>query len=169
MRALMVLIALIFPLSAHAITFNVTDSNSDFIEINQGGTKFRIFLDTLRPGSRTLITADLLTRISAFTQVRLEKASIPELDEPTRMVDPGRLCGPGETRSEHECGFGEKFFWCLADGTPTVADQAITTHVCAQGSLVSEAFWDGTKYILSIRVTRDCAGNPEFPSCQLAE
>ncbi len=167
MRILIILIAFMFPFAAGAVTFGVTESNSEFIEINQGGTVFRINLDSLRKGSRAIITADLLARIQTFTQVRLNKAAIIELDEPTRMVDPGRLCGTGETTSTHECGFGERFFWCDADGVPTVGNQAITTHVCSQGSLVSEAFWDGEKYILSIRNTRDCVGNPDFPSCQL--
>ncbi len=84
------------------------------------------------------------------------------------MVDPGRLCGAGETMSTHECGFGERFFWCLADGTPTVGDQAATTHVCAQGSVVSDIFFDEVdmKFILTIRNSQDCLARPEFPSCQ---
>lgn len=162
------LAALLWASPAWAVSFSVTQSNSDFIEFNQGGTLFRINLDSLRKGNVALRTGDLLARIQAFTQVRLDKTAIVELDEPTRMVDPGRLCGSGETMSTHECGFGERFFWCLADGTPTVGDQAATTHVCAQGSVVSDIFFDEVdmKFILTIRNSQDCSVRPEFPSCQ---
>ncbi len=144
---------------AHAVSFWVTQSNSEFIEFNLGGTFFKIHLDTLRKGNLALQTADLLSRIQTFTQVRMGKQAIVDLDEPTRMVDPGGWEGGG---------FGERFFWCDADGIPTPGDQAATTHVCAQGSLVSDIFWDkeGQMYVLTIRNARDCFQDPTFISCQ---
>ncbi len=144
---------------AHAVSFWVTESNSEYIELTEGGTTFRIFLNTLRQGSDALRAADLIERVQTFTQVRTNKAGITALDEPTRMVDPGGYEGGG---------FGEKFFWCDADGIPTPGDQELTTHVCAQGSLVSDAFWDevGQMFILTIRNTRDCFQDPTFVSCQ---
>ncbi len=149
----------LFASPAHAVSFWVVDSNSDYIELTEGGTTFRIYLDTLREGSNALRAADLIERVTTFTQVRMNKAGIVDLDEPTRMVDPGGYEGGG---------FGEKFFWCDADGTPTPGDQAATTHVCAQASLVSDAFWDEVdqKFVLTIRNARDCSQDPTFVSCQ---
>ena len=151
--------SLLFVTPAFAVSFSVVQSNSEFIEINQGGTVFRITLADLRQGSRTIKTADLLVRIQNFTQVRLGRLAIPQLDEPTRMIDPGGFEGGG---------YGERFFWCESDGTPTVGDQVITTHVCSQASVVTNLFWDteSQSYILTIRNALDCVGNPTFPSCQ---
>ncbi len=158
----------VFASSVWAVSLQVVDSNSEFILFNQGGTQFSIDLDTLRKGNLAHRTADLLSRIQTFTHVRLDKTAIVELDEPTRMVDPGRLCGPGETMSENECGFGERSFWCQADGTPIVGDQAVTTHVCAQSDVVTNIIWDDVdqKFVLTIRNAVGCDGNPDFPSCQ---
>ncbi len=148
----------IFASPAHAVSFWVTESNSEYIELTEGGTIFRIYLDTLRQGSDALRAADLIERITTFTQVRMNKVGIIDLDEPTRMVDPGGWEGGG---------FGEKFFWCDADGTPTPGDQKATTHVCSQASLVESAviLEDGS-FLLTIRNARDCTQDPTFVSCQ---
>lgn len=150
---------LLFANPTYAVSFWVVDSNSDYIELTEGGTTFRIYLDTLRQGSDALRAADLIERVQTFTQVRMNKAGIVDLDEPTRMVDPGGYEGGG---------FGERFFWCDEDGTPTPGDQEATTHVCAQGSLVSDAFWDedGQMFVLTIRNARDCSQDATFVSCQ---
>ncbi len=149
----------IFVSPAAAVSFWVVDSNSEYIELTEGGTLFRIYLDTLRQGNDAMRGADLAERITTFTQVRMNKAGIVDLDEPTRMVDPGGYEGGG---------FGERFFWCDADGIPTPGDQKLTTHVCAQASLVSDVFWDEVdmKFVLTIRRTRDCSQDPSFVSCQ---
>lgn len=149
----------LFVAPAHAVSFWITASNSEYIELTEGGTTFRIFLNTLRQGSDALRAADLIERVQTFTQVRMNKAGIVDLDEPTRMVDPGGWEGGG---------FGERFFWCDADGVPTPQDQVATTHVCAQGSLVSDVFWDEVDqlFILTIRNARDCSQDPTFVSCQ---
>ena len=145
--------AILFASPAHAVSIQVLQSNSDFMEFNQGGTVFRINLSDLRQGSIALKSADLLDRLVTLTQVRDLRSSFP-LDEPTRMVDPGLT-------------FGERFFWCDADGAPTPDDTVATTHVCAQDNIITNIAFDeaGQFFILTIRVARDCASNPDFVSC----
>ena len=146
----------IFASPARAVSLQVLESNGEFIEFNQGGTVFRIFLDTLRQGSIALRTADLTKRVQTFMGVRLLRAELP-FDEPTKMVDPGGFDGGG---------FGERFYWCVADGTPTPGDDKAATHVCSQADIIEDVFWDGTAFIFTIRVARDCTIRPEFASCQ---
>lgn len=145
--------ALLFASPAHAVSIQVLQSNSDFMEFNQGGTVFRIFLSDLRQGSIALKSADLLSRLVELTQVRDLRSSFP-LDEPTRMVDPGLT-------------FGEQFFWCDANGIPTPDDTVATTHVCAQDNIITEVLFDDASgsFSLSIRVSQNCASNPAFISC----
>lgn len=114
---------------------------------------FRIFLADLRQGSIALRSADLLDRLVDVTQIRDLRSSFP-LDEPTRMVDPGLT-------------FGETFFWCDEDGVPTPDDTVATTHVCAQDNIITNVAWDEVdqKFVLSIRVARDCTVQPNFVSC----
>ncbi|KKL67493.1 hypothetical protein LCGC14_2134390 [marine sediment metagenome] len=142
----------IFASPAGAVTFSVTESNSEFIEFNQGGTVFRINLADLRQGSVALKSGDLLARLTTLTQVRDLRTSFP-LDEPTRMVDPGLT-------------FGEQFFWCDADGNPTPDDTVATTHVCAREDIVTAVFDDATQsFIFTVRLARDCTQDPSFVSC----
>ena len=145
--------AILFVSPAYAVSIQVLESNSDFMEFNQGGTVFRINLSDLRQGNIALKSADLLSRLVELTQVRDLRSSFP-LDEPTRMVDPGLT-------------FGERFFWCDVNGVPTPDDTVATTHVCAQDNIITNVAFDeaGQFFILSIRVARDCVGNPAFVSC----
>ncbi len=144
----------LFASPAGAVSIQVLDSNSDFIEFNQGGTVFRIQLSDLRQGSDALRSADLLARLVNLTQVRDLRSSFP-LDEPTRMVDPGLT-------------FGEQFFWCDADGVPTPGDTVATTHVCAQDNIIVEIVFDDASgsFTFGIRNSRNCAQDPTFVSCQ---
>ena len=145
--------AILFVSPAHAVSIQVLESNSEFMELNQGGTVFKIFLSDLRQGSIALKSADLLTRLVELTQVRDLRSSFP-LDEPTRMVDPGLT-------------FGEQFFWCDADGIPTPDDTKATTHVCAQDNIITEIRFDDVSgaFSLDIRNSQNCASNPDFVSC----
>lgn len=154
MRILLFIAAIwIVAVPAWAVSLQVVESNGEFIEFNQGGTVFRIYLADLRQGSVVLKSADLLDRLVDITQIRDLRSSVP-LDEPTRMVDPGLT-------------FGERFFWCDANGVPTPNDTVATTHVCAQDNIITNVAFDeaGQFFVLSIRNARDCAGNPNFPSC----
>ena len=135
-----------------AVGLQVLDSNSEFVEFNQGGTVFRIFLADLRPGSAALRTVDMLDRLATIIQVRDLRSTFP-LDEPTRMVDPGLT-------------FGEKFFWCDVDGVPTPDDTVATTHVCAREDVVSAVFIEGTQsFVFTVRLARDCSQDSSFISC----
>ncbi len=76
---------MVFTGQAHAVTLQVTQSNDTFIEFNQGGTLFRINLNTLRQGSAALRAADLKTRVQTFAAVRQSRSEIP-LDDPVILT-----------------------------------------------------------------------------------
>ena len=81
-----------------------------------------------------------------------------DLDDPDRGLDPGTPAGGG---------FGERQYWCDVDGIPKPQDDVAATHNCAQGDIIESVTWDGTMYVLFIRVSQDCSGNQGqfFPSC----
>lgn len=152
LTALFTVIFLLASSPVSAVGLQVLDSNSEFVEFNQGGTVFRIFLDDLRAGSDALRTVDMLDRLATIIQVRLLRSSLP-LDEPTRMVDPGLT-------------FGEKFFWCDVDGIPTPDDTVATTHVCAREDVISAVFNQNIQsFVFTVRVARNCGQDSSFISC----
>ena len=143
---------LMFATPAGAVGCNVTQSTSEFIEMNRGGNLFKVFTDTLRQGNVTLKEADLQDRLTGMIQFRQTRADLP-IDDPDRFTDPG--------------GFlGEKLYWCDVDGNPTPGDPKLGTHMCAPGDcVIDNVELIGDVFSLTIRNSRDCSQDPSFPSC----
>jgi len=146
-----------------AVTCNVTQSTPEFIEMNRGGTVFRVNEADLRRGSDSLRQADLQTRLTNIIQFRQTRADLP-IDDPDRFLDPG---GPDAGTGTGGLGLGEKLYWCDADGNPTPGDPIAGTHMCSNGDCVisNVAMNPDGSFVLSIRNARDCAAGPTFPSC----
>jgi hypothetical protein len=130
------------------------ESNPVFVEIDVGAGPFRVDLASLRNGSDAKRASELADRLTALGMQKRELRSGIVLDEPSRLSDPGST-------------LGERNFWCDADGNPTPRDDVAGTHICSQGCIVEDVFWDEIDQIF-VFVTRralDCAGNPDFASC----
>lgn len=148
---------------ALAVTCSVVQSTPEFIEMNRGGTLFRVFQDELRQGSDSLREADLQIRLTNIIQFRQTRADLP-VDDPDRFLDPG---GPNAGTGTGGLGQGEGLYWCDADGNPTPGDPTAATHMCSSGDCVIDNVAtdpDGS-FVLTIRRSRDCSEDPTFPSC----
>jgi len=156
-------VLVLFTGSALAVGCNVTQSTPEFIEMNRGGTLFRVFHDELRQGSDSLREADLQTRLFNIMQFRQTRADLP-VDDPDRFIDPG---GPFAGTGTDGLGQGEELYWCDVNGNPTPGDPIAGTHMCAIGDCVifNVATDPDGSFVLSIRNGQDCSQNPDFPSC----
>ena len=154
---------LVFAGPAWAVTCQVTQSNSEFIEMNRGGTVFRVRQSDLRTGSDALRSADLQDRLTGIIDFRQTRADLP-IDDPDRFIDPG---GPLAGTGTNGLGLGEKLYWCDADGNPTPGDTVLGTHMCSPGDCVVDnvTLDDFGAFVLTLRNSRDCAADPTFPSC----
>ncbi len=148
---------------ALAVTCSVTQSTPQFIEMNRGGTVFRVNQSDLRTGSDALRSADLQDRLTAIIEFRQTRADLP-IDDPDRFIDPG---GPLAGTGTDGLGLGERLYWCDVDGNPTPGDTVLGTHMCAPGDCVIDSVTldEFGAFILGLRRSRDCAADPTFPSC----
>ncbi len=155
---------LIFVHPALAVTCNVVQSTPEFIQMDRGGTDFKVFTETLRKGSDALREADLQERLTGIIQFRQTRADLP-IDDPDRFIDPG---GPDAGTGWGGLGQGEQLYWCDVNGIPTPGDPVLGTHMCSSGDCVVDnaVFNKQTKaFSLTLRNSRDCSEDPTFPSC----
>ncbi len=158
------LVVVSFTNPSWAVTCSITQSTPEFVEMNRGGTVFRVFTSDLRSGSDTLRSLDLQDKLVNIIQFRQTRADLP-VDDPDRMIDPG---GPNAGTGTNGLGLGEKLYWCTADGTPTGENSDLATHLCSSGDcLIEDTQFDRVTdiYNLSLRNAQDCSQNPDFPSC----
>lgn len=139
---------------AAAVIFSVVSSDAEKIVISNGGNEGTIFLSDLRAGGDKQREDDLLSRLRAMTQNRQLVSTLP-FEEPTKIENPGAT-------------FGERFFWCTADGTPLAfgVSADADTWVCAQADVpfIAGKNIDGS-YILGFRSSKDCSQDPSFIAC----
>lgn len=147
---------------ALAVGCFVTQSTVDFVEIDRGGTLFRVNQADLVNGADALKSADLIDRLTALIQFRQSRSELP-IDDPDRFTDPG---GPDAETGTAGLGLGEKLYWSDIDGVPTPGNPLTGTHLTANGDCVIDnaPLIDGT-FVLTIRNARDCFQDPTFPSC----
>jgi hypothetical protein len=161
-RLLLAAVFSVISTSAWAVGCSVTQSTPEFIEMNRGGTVFRVNQSDLRPGGDALREEDLQERLTDIIQFRQTRSSLP-VDDPDRFLDPG---GPEAGTGTNGLGLGEKLFWCDADGNPTPGDPVAGTHMCSNGDcVISEVTSADGVFSLLISNARDCFQNPSFPSC----
>ncbi len=154
MREMLLVVALLafIPAEAVAVTCNVTQSTTEFIELNKGGELFRVFQSDLRQGSDTLREAELQARLTTIIQFRQTRSDLP-VDDPDRFNDPGGI-------------LGEKLYWCDVDGSPTPQDPIDGTHMCSNGGcVIDNVDLVNGSFVLTIRNSRDCSQDPDFLSC----
>lgn len=146
-------LSLFVALPAHAVILSVVEATTTTVTVSNGDGNFTIFFDTLQPGSQARRAAELENRLNAFATQQQLRAGIV-IDESTKVEDPGSL-------------FGEKFFWCDADRVPQPNNDVDGLFVCARSDVVEILSWEsGGVPLIRVRLARDCAQDPTFPSCQ---
>ena len=158
------MIVVTFVSPSWAVTCNITQSTPEFVEMDRGGTVFRIFISDLRQGSDSARSLDLQDKLVNIIQFRQTRADLP-VDDPDRMIDPG---GPNAGTGTNGLGLGEKLYWCTVDGTPTGGNSDLATHMCSSGDCFIDNVQfsrDSDIYTLTLRRSKDCFENPNFLSC----
>ncbi len=158
------LTVILFTVPSWAVTCSITQSTPEFVEMDRGGTVFRVFTSDLRQGSDSARSLDLQDKLVNIIQFRQTRADLP-VDDPDRMIDPG---GPDAGTGTNGLGLGEKLYWCTVDGTPTGGDSDLSTHLCSSGDCLIEDTQfsrDTDIYTLTLRNAQDCFENPNFSSC----
>ena len=148
------LLSLLIPLTANAVVLRVVKSDSTTLVLSQGGGDFTIPLSVIRKGSDALKITDMTGRIVNFTQVRQLLTSL-STDDSDRSVNPGST-------------FGERLFWCSADGTPLSfgVPPELDTQLCSQADIIEAMLiLDDDSYVFTIRNSQDCSVRPSFQAC----